>query len=39
MKVPTIIHNGFCLDESHAILRYLCNVFPVKPYYYPKDPI
>ncbi len=38
MKVPAIVHNDFCLDESHAILRYLCSVFPVKNYLYPKDP-
>lgn len=30
MTVPAITHNGLSLYESHAILTYLCNVFPIE---------
>ena len=29
---------GLVLYESHAILRYLCDSFPVPDHWYPKDP-
>ncbi|OMJ67174.1 hypothetical protein SteCoe_35739 [Stentor coeruleus] len=36
--VPAIVHNGFMLYESHAILAYLANTFEVQDHWYPKDP-
>ncbi len=36
--VPFLDDNGFCLNESHAILRYLCATKPIADEWYPKDP-
>jgi len=36
-RVPAIVHDGFQLSESIAILRYLCRTFEVKEHWYPKD--
>ena len=35
-SVPTMIHNGLVLYESHAILAYLADLYPVDNWY-PKD--
>lgn len=38
-QVPAIVDvDGFCLAESHAILKYLCATRPVAPTWYPADP-
>ena len=37
-KVPVIEDNGFILQESHAILRYLCDAKNAPDHLYPKDP-
>ena len=36
--VPAIVHNNHCIYESHAILVYLCENFPVPDHWYPKCP-
>lgn len=36
-EVPAIVHNGFNLWESPAILRYLAEVYDVDNEWYPKD--
>lgn len=35
--VPIIVHDGFKLNESHAILVYLANAFNIQDHWYPKD--
>lgn len=35
-RVPTLVHNNFCLSESSAISEYLEEVFP-QPLVYPHD--
>jgi len=35
-RVPTLIHNGFCLSESSAICEYLEELYPNNPLY-PQD--
>lgn len=37
-KIPTIIHDDMTMTESHAIMMYLSNVFPVDERWYPLDP-
>jgi len=37
-KVPTIVDDGFRLQESHAILRYLATTRHVADHWYPQDP-
>ena len=36
-RVPTLVHEGFCLSESSAISEYLNEVFPRAPLY-PTEP-
>ena len=36
-EVPTLIHNGFTIGQSMAIIQYLDEVFPEKPLF-PKNP-
>ena len=36
-QVPAIDDGGFCLAESHAILRYLCQTRAVSAQWYPSD--
>ena len=35
-RVPTLVHDGFALSESSAIVEYLDEVFPARPVF-PKD--
>ncbi|MFZ6656063.1 glutathione transferase [Undibacterium sp. TJN19] len=35
-RVPTLVHDGFCLSESSAIVEYLEEAFPARPVF-PKD--
>mmetsp|Transcript_16535 Transcript_16535/g.18629 ORF Transcript_16535/g.18629 Transcript_16535/m.18629 type:complete len:233 (+) Transcript_16535:60-758(+) len=36
--IPVLDHDGFVLHESHAIMKYLCNIQGVSDPYYPSDP-
>lgn len=36
-RVPTLLHNGFALSESSAIIEYLEDLYPGHPVY-PRDP-
>jgi len=36
-KITAIVHDGFHLSESVAILRYLVRSFPVADHWYPKE--
>mmetsp|Transcript_4668 Transcript_4668/g.5278 ORF Transcript_4668/g.5278 Transcript_4668/m.5278 type:complete len:225 (-) Transcript_4668:17-691(-) len=35
--VPVMDHDGFCLYESHSIMRYMCNITQTTDPYYPSD--
>jgi glutathione S-transferase len=36
-KIPFIDHNGFCIYEHGAILRYLSQKFKTPDHWYPSD--
>eukprot|EP01096_Ripella_sp_DP13-Kostka_P005058 TRINITY_DN17724_c0_g1_i1.p1 TRINITY_DN17724_c0_g1~~TRINITY_DN17724_c0_g1_i1.p1 ORF type:complete len:1143 (+),score=548.99 TRINITY_DN17724_c0_g1_i1:292-3720(+) len=36
MQVPLLVDNGFCLEESNAILSYLCEKFLLPNNWYPR---
>ncbi|KAJ9462020.1 Glutathione S-transferase D6 [Diplonema papillatum] len=35
--VPTLQHDGYCIWESNAIMRYVCGAFPEARRFYPFD--